>query len=87
MRQVKIPAQWQGRAISLRFDRICTDAMVYVNGTQCGQVAWPWGSVDITPAVTPGTTAEIRMLVAAVADPEKVGSSGRTPSATSPTAG
>ncbi len=72
-RQVPIPAQWQGRAISLRFDRICTDAMVYVNGTQCGRVAWPWGSVDITRAVTPGTTAEIRLLVAAVADPEKVG--------------
>ncbi len=47
--------------------------MVYVNGTQCGRVAWPWGSVDITRAVTPGKTADIRLLVAAVADPEKVG--------------
>ncbi len=72
-REAPIPAQWQGRAISLRFDRVCTDAMVYVNGTQCGQVAWPWGSVDITRAVTPGKTADIRVLVAAVADPEKVG--------------
>ena len=72
-RQVPIPAQWQGRAISLRFDRVCTDAMVYVNGTQCGKVAWPWGSVDITRAVTPGQMAEIRLLVAAIADPEKVG--------------
>ena len=72
-RQVPIPAEWQGRAISLRLDRVCTDAMVYVNGTPCGRVAWPWGSVDITAAVTPGKTAEIRLLVAAVADPEKVG--------------
>ena len=72
-RQVAIPAQWQGRAISLRFDRVCTDAMVYVNGKSCGTIAWPWGSVDITPAVTPGQTAQIRVLVAAIADPEKVG--------------
>ena len=73
-RQAPIPAEWQGRAISLRLERVCTDAMVFVNGTQCGRVAWPWGSVDITQAVTPGKTAEIRLLVAAIADPEKVGS-------------
>lgn len=73
-RQAMIPAEWQGRAISLRFDRVSTDALVYVNGTECGRVTWPWGSVDITKAVTPGQTAQIRVLVAAIADPEKVGS-------------
>jgi beta-galactosidase len=72
-RDVTIPAEWQGRAISLRFDRVCTDAMVYVNGKSCGTIAWPWGSVDITPAVTPGQMAQVRVLVAAIADPEKVG--------------
>jgi beta-galactosidase len=72
-RQVLIPAEWQGRAISLRFDRVCTDALVYVNGQECGKIAWPWGSVEITPAVTPGQTAEIRVLVAAIADAEQVG--------------
>jgi beta-galactosidase len=73
-RRVSIPADWQGRAISVRFERVCTDARVYVNGTPCGTVAWPWGAVDITQAVTPGGTADIRVLVAAIADPEKVGS-------------
>jgi beta-galactosidase len=72
-RQMPIPAEWQRRAISLRFDRVCTEAIVYVNGTECGRVAWPWGSVDITRAVTPGKTANIRVLVAAIADSEKVG--------------
>jgi len=72
-RQVAIPAEWQGRAISLRFDRVCTDAMVYVNGTECGKIAWPWGSVDITSAVKPGQTAAVRVLVAAIADAEQVG--------------
>jgi hypothetical protein len=72
-RKVTIPATWQGRAISLRFERVCTDAIVYVNGTRCGNIAWPWGSVDITRAVKPGQTADIRVLVAAIADAEKVG--------------
>ena len=72
-RKAPIPADWRGRAISLRFDRVCTDGIVYVNGKECGQVPWPWGSVDITHAVTPGKTAEIRVLVAAIADSEMVG--------------
>jgi beta-galactosidase len=72
-RPVPIPAQWQGRAISLRFDRVCTDTIVYVNGAECGRIAWPWGSVDITSAVTPGQTADVRVLVAAIADAEQVG--------------
>ncbi|HLK59773.1 MAG TPA: hypothetical protein VKU00_24645 [Chthonomonadaceae bacterium] len=73
-RQAPIPAEWQGRAISLRFERVSTDAMVYVNGQECGTVRWPWGTVDITQAVTPGRMADIRILVAAVADQDKVGS-------------
>jgi beta-galactosidase len=72
-RQVPIPTQWQGRAISLCFDRVCTNAIVYVNGLHCGKIAWPWGSVDITSAVKPGQTADLRVLVAAIADAEKVG--------------
>lgn len=72
-RQVAIPAEWQGRQISLRFDRVCTDAIVYVNDKECGKIAWPWGTVDITSAVTPGQTANVRVLVAAIADAEQVG--------------
>ena len=72
-RQALIPAEWAGRAISLRFDRVCMDAIVYVNGTECGRIAWPWGSVDITSAATPGQTATVRVLVAAIADAEQVG--------------
>ena len=72
-RQVPVPAEWQGRVISLRFDRICTDAIVYVNNVNCGRVPWPWGSVEITHAVTPGKTADIRVLIAAIADSDMVG--------------
>ncbi|MGA3268024.1 MAG: sugar-binding domain-containing protein, partial [Verrucomicrobiota bacterium] len=72
-RQVPIPVDWQGRAVSLRFDRLSTDAIIYVNGTECGRVSWPWGTVDITKAVTPGQTADVRVLVAAIPDAEMVG--------------
>jgi beta-galactosidase len=72
-RPVPIPAEWRGRAISLRFDRVCTDAIVYVNGKECDRIAWPWGSAEITSAVTPGQTADVRVLVAAIADAEQVG--------------
>jgi beta-galactosidase len=72
-RQIRIPGEWRGRAISLHFDRVCTDAIVYVNDIECGKIAWPWGSTDITRAVTPGQTANIRVLVAAIPDSEQVG--------------
>lgn len=72
-RKVLIPSDWQGRGISLRFDRVSTDAMVYVNDTPCGKIAWPWGEVDITKAVKPGQMATIRVQVAAIADAQKVG--------------
>jgi beta-galactosidase len=72
-RQVQIPTEWQSRVISLRFGRVCTDAIVYVDGTECGRVPWPWGSVDITRAVRPGESADVRLLVAAIADSGMVG--------------
>src|SRR6185312_10815802 len=72
-RKVLIPSDWQGRGISLRFDRVSTDAMVYVNDTPCGKIAWPWGEVDITRAVKPGQMATVRVQVAAIADAQKVG--------------
>ena len=72
-RQVTIPAEWQGRSILLDFRRVCTEAIVYVNGAECGRVTWPWGTLDITSVVTPDQTAEIRVLAAAIADAELVG--------------
>jgi beta-galactosidase len=72
-REVLIPADWKDRQVNLHFERVSTDAIIYVNGDECGRIAWPWGAVNITPAVTPGQTALIRVLVAAIADEEQVG--------------
>jgi beta-galactosidase len=72
-RQIRVPAEWRGRTISLHFDRVSTDAIVYVNDIECGKIAWPWGSAEITRAVTPGQIATVRVLVAAIPDAEQVG--------------
>jgi len=74
VRQTTIPTEWSGRSISLCFDRICTDAVVFANGVECGRAPWPWGSVDITKAVTPGRMADIQVLVAAIPNSELAGS-------------
>ena len=54
IRKIKVPQAWAGRAVLLSLQRVSTDAIVYVNGKQCGAVAWPSGQADITSAVTPG---------------------------------
>lgn len=64
-RTVSIPAGWQGRTILLDLSRVSTDAIVYVNGIQCGEINWPYGAADITKAVKPGSDAVLSVLVAA----------------------
>lgn len=65
-RNVKIPADWDGRAIVLDLARISTEAVVYANGQECGKVQWPSGTVEITHAVKAGQDATIRVRVFAV---------------------
>ena len=66
-RTFMVPADWSGRSIMLDFQRVSTDAVVFVNGRRCGAVRWPGGEVDITAAVTPGQQALVRVLAAATA--------------------
>lgn len=61
---VDIPATWQGKAVDLCFDRVSTDAQVWVNDQEVGHVLWPWGEFDITSALRPGRN---RILVGVVA--------------------
>jgi beta-galactosidase len=69
---VAIPAEWEGRAILLELTRVSTDAVIYANGIECGEIHWPRGEVDITDAVTPGEVATLRILVLSVHDQEEV---------------
>lgn len=67
-RAVLIPPEWAGRSILLDLRRVSTDAEVWVNGKECGKIHWPFGSVDITTAVTPGQQATVRLMVIATPD-------------------
>ncbi len=67
-RTISIPAAWQNRAVILDFERVSTDATIFVNGRKAGQVSWPGGQVDITDFVVPGQSAQLRVFVVATSD-------------------
>lgn len=67
-RTIRIPENWQNKAISLSFKRVSTDAEIYANGIKCGEINWPYGAVDITRVVKPGKDTILSVLVTAVAD-------------------
>lgn len=67
-RTIVVPAEWAGRRIWLDFRRVSTDARVWVNGKFCGEVKWPYGRVDVSGAVVPGTTSRVTVLVVASPD-------------------
>ncbi len=66
-RTVDIPGDWQGKRIFLDLARVSTDAVVFVNGINCGQIEWPYGTVDISKVAKPGQNT-VSILVAAVSD-------------------
>ncbi len=62
-RSLELPADWAGSAIILDFERISTDAVVFIDGKKAGEVRWPGGEVDISSWVKPGEPAELSMQV------------------------
>ena len=52
----------------LSLERVSTDAIVYVNGTKCGDISWPAGEVDISEAVKPGDDAVLSLVVHATTE-------------------
>ena len=70
-RTVEIPANWKGRSIALVFDKISTDAVVWINHTKAGEVAWPGGELELSKLLPPGRHT-ITLRVLAAADPGTV---------------
>ena len=58
-----VPENWKGKQIILALDRVCSQAKVLVDGKDTGVINWPYGSVDISGAVTPGKPFILRLLV------------------------
>ena len=66
-RNIDIPGDWKNRRIFIDLARVSTDAIIFVNGINCGQIEWPYGNVEITKVAKPGQNT-ISILVAAVSD-------------------
>jgi beta-galactosidase len=71
-RRFKVPADWNGRHISIDFQRISTDATFWVNDKPAGKVNWPEGEIDITNLVKAGEEATLRAFVVATVEPGDV---------------
>jgi len=68
--RIDIPQEWEGRRILVSLERVSTDAKLYVNQQACGEVNWPYGTVDITSLVNPGEENNLTLLVNATPEPE-----------------
>lgn len=67
-RTVHVPATWAGKGIDVRFDRVSTDATVWIDDHEVGQIRWPWGVIDLSKHLTPGATHRLRVAVVSVND-------------------
>jgi beta-galactosidase len=66
-RQLAVPCRMQDQAIELVFERVSTDAKIYIDDQLVGEVSWPRGRVDLTAHVQPGKDHELRVWVVASA--------------------
>lgn len=69
-REFIVPDSARGRDIALDFQRVSTNAVVFVDSQRAGEVNWPEGEVNITSLVTPGRKSVLRVYVAAAHDKE-----------------
>lgn len=67
-KEITVPAEWKDRALLLDFSRVSTDATIFVNGTKCGTISWPYGEVDVSSALRAGSAATLRIHVSATPD-------------------
>ena len=67
-RAIQIPPDWAGKEIVVDFDRISTDALVFLDGKEAGKIEWPGGNLNITALARPGTSQKLTLYVTASAD-------------------
>jgi hypothetical protein len=70
-RRFKVPADWNGRHISIDFQRVSTDATVWINDKP-PEKSMAEGELDITNLVTPGEEVTLRAFVVATVDQGEV---------------
>ena len=65
-REITIPKDWDGRRITLHVSYLNSYADIYLDGRRIGNIRFPGGEVDITPAVRPGNIHMLSMRVVAM---------------------
>lgn len=65
-REITLPKEWAGRRVALHAEYVNSYAAVYIDGKKAGEIRFPAGEVDLTPAVTPGRTHLLSMRVIAM---------------------
>jgi beta-galactosidase len=67
-RSIEIPADWAGREIEVNFERVSTEAIVFLDGKEAGKLEWPGGTVNLTRTAKPGSKQTLRLYVVATPD-------------------
>lgn len=62
---VFIPANWKKNSTLLQLTKVSTDAVIYINGKNAGDVEWSAGVVNVSKFVKYGQPNEIKILVIA----------------------
>jgi hypothetical protein len=65
-REIETPATWAGRRIVLQADYVNSYAVVFLDGNRVGEIRFPAGELDLTPACRPGQKHVLSMLVVAM---------------------
>lgn len=65
-RQITVPQAWAGRRISMQVECLNSFAAVYLDGQRLGEIRFPGGDLDLTPAVRPGQKQVLSLLVVAM---------------------
>ncbi|HUR45773.1 MAG TPA: hypothetical protein VMZ27_07870 [Candidatus Saccharimonadales bacterium] len=65
-RTINIPKNWDGRRIALSIDYLNSFAVVYLDGTRCGELRFPGGEFDLSKNLRPGSTQVLSLLVIAM---------------------
>ncbi len=65
-REFTAPGEWEGRRIAVRTEYLNSYAAVFVDGKRVGEIHFPGGDLDITPACQPGGTHKLSLFVVAM---------------------
>lgn len=65
-RTINVPGSWQGRRMALSMDYLNSFAVVFLDGTRCGELRFPGGELDLSSNLRPGATQVLSILTIAM---------------------